>query len=196
MIDSYLKLILKRPIIPIILLAALTVFLALGILKIQFDSSIESFMPKSDAEYIEYEKTKEKYGDNDRIVIMAVSHKNLWSVEALELINKFIIDIEEYEDYNDKKENRRIGTFSAATKNDAGSFNDIVDRFADDPAFVRFLKRHTSLQVQSKANLTEKDITHLKKSRRQQYRGKRNRNHRQHHLSVYDKGHSRRKRHP
>ena len=163
MIDTYLKLILKRPLIPIILLTAITVFLALGILKIQFDSSIESFMPKHDEAYIEYEKTKEKYGDNDRIVIMAVSHENLWSGEAFETINKFIVDIEEYEKYNKPEENRRTKKFYDAIASDSGRFGNIIHQFADDPAFVRFLKRHASLQLQSREHLTKNDVKHLRK---------------------------------
>ena len=62
MMNNYLNLILKRPLLPILGLIAITIYLALGILKIQLDSSIESFMPKHDAEYIEYSKIKEIYG--------------------------------------------------------------------------------------------------------------------------------------
>ncbi|MBC2714400.1 MAG: MMPL family transporter [Desulfobacteraceae bacterium] len=163
MINTYLNLILRRPLIPILGLIVITVYLALGILKIQFDSSIESFMPKNDEAYIEYEETKEKYGDNDRIVIMSVSHENLWSGEAFEIINKFIIDIEEYENYDIKKENRRVNKFYAAIRLDTVRFKNIIDRFEDDPAFVRFLKRNTPEKLQTKNHLSQKDITHLEK---------------------------------
>ena len=163
MMNRYLNLILRRPLLPILALIAITIYLALGILKIQFDSSIESFMPKHDEAYIEYEKTKERYGDNDRIVIMAVSHENLWSGEAFETINKFIVDIEEYEKYNKSEENRRTKKFYDAIASDSVRFEDIIRQFADDPAFVRFLKRHTSFPLQSGEHLTKKDVTHLRK---------------------------------
>jgi len=161
MMNSYLSLILKRPLIPILGLVAITLYLALGILKIQFDSSIESFMPKQDKEYIEYSRTKEIYGDNDRIVIMAVTHENLWSGKAFETINQFIIDIEEYKDYNEKNENQRINTFYDVTRHDGIRFQDILDRFADDPAFMRFLIRNIPERLRNKNQLTNQDISKI-----------------------------------
>jgi hypothetical protein len=103
MINTYLNIILKRPLIPILFLAAVTVYLALGILKIQFDSSIESFMPKHDAEYIEYSAVKEIYGDNDRFSQISVAHKHLWHPGTLSTINRMIVDIKEYENFDKKK---------------------------------------------------------------------------------------------
>ncbi|MCF8094113.1 MAG: hypothetical protein K9J79_02005 [Desulfobacteraceae bacterium] len=51
--------------------------------NLRFDHSIEAFMPKSEPAYMDYEKARETFGDNSRYLIMAVSHENLWSHEAL-----------------------------------------------------------------------------------------------------------------
>jgi hypothetical protein len=158
MMNNYLNLILKRPLLPIFGLIAITIYLALGILKIQLDSSIESFMPKHDAEYIEYTKIKETYGDNDRFIQISVAHKNLWTADALNSINKLLIDIEEYEDFEKIKEDHRMKKFNAATHQLPVKFDNILDQFKNDPPFLRFLKRKTPHRLQTKENLNKKDI--------------------------------------
>lgn len=158
MINNYLNFILKRPLFPVLGLLAITIWLALGILKIEFDSSIESFMPKHDAEYIEYSHVKEVYGDNDRFVQISIAHPDLWSARALDLINKLLIDIEEYEDFDKKKEDRRLEKFYAATQNPAVEFDDILAQFSDDPVFLRFLKRKIPKKIQTKKDLKEPQL--------------------------------------
>jgi len=163
MINNYLNLILKRPLVPIFLLVAVTIWLALGITKIEFDSSIESFMPKHDAEYIEYSAVKETYGDNDRFAQISIAHDNLWSAETLDLINKLLIDIEEYEDFDQHKEARRLETFHEVTRRLPVTFNDILARFSDDPPFVRFLERAVPERIQARKHLEEPHIRKIKK---------------------------------
>ena len=163
MMNAYLNLILKRPLVPILGLVAITVYLALGILKIEFDSSIESFMPKHDMEYIEYSAVKKAYGDNDRFIQMSISHKNLWRPETIDLINKLLIDIEEYQDFDKKKEDRRLEKFNAAINHFPVRFNDILDQFRDDPPFLRFLKRKIPANLQVRKVLTDKDIQKIQK---------------------------------
>ena len=163
MINRYLNLILKRPIIPILGLVAITIYLSLGILKIQLDSSIEAFMPKHDTEYIEYSKIKKIYGDNDRFIQISVAHKDLWSADSFDSINKFLIDIEEYKDFDRIKEDRRMEKFYSATHIPTVGFENILDRFSNDPPFLRFLKRTIPEKLQVKKSLDNEEILQIKK---------------------------------
>ncbi len=163
MMNRYLTLILKRPFIPILGLIVITAYLALGILKIQLDSSIESFMPKHDAEYIEYSEIKKTYGDNDRFAQISVAHTNLWSADALNSINELLIDIEEYEDFDEVKEDRRLKQFHTATRLLPVSYEKIKDQFNADPPFLRFLNRKIPSEIQNKNRLNENDIKTIEK---------------------------------
>jgi len=135
-----------------------------GIFKIQFDNSIESFMPQKDAAYIAYSKAREVYGDNDRFILMAVSHGHLWSGPAFEQIDRFITDIEAYKDYNAQKESQRIKRFREAVRINPIDFQDLIHQFSDDPVFVRFLKRKVPEDIQQKHQLNTDDIRRLEKS--------------------------------
>ncbi len=169
MMNAYLNLILKRPLIPILGLIAITIYLAMGILKIQFDSSIESFMPKHDSEYIEYTKIKKIYGDNDRFAQMSVAHKNLWSADALNTINQLLVDIEEYKDFDRTKEDRRMEKFYAATVHPPVKFEVIRVCFKDDAPFLRFLKRRIPEKLQTAEPLGLKEIQKIEKILRADY---------------------------
>lgn len=163
MLNSYLKFILKRPLIPILVLFGITLWLGAGIFKIEFDNSVESFMPKKDAAYLKYCKAREIYGDNDRFVLMSVSHSNLWSGPAFARIDEFITDIEAYQDYNAQKGFNRSANFRDAVHRPQVRFQDIIQEFANDPAFVRFLKRTTPQRIQTGDLLNTRDIKQLEK---------------------------------
>ncbi|MFZ2632527.1 MAG: efflux RND transporter permease subunit [Desulfosalsimonadaceae bacterium] len=135
-----------------------------GIFKIEFDNSIESFMPKRDAAYITYSKAREIYGDNDRFILMSVSHKHLWSGPAFERIDQFISDIEAYKDYNAQKETQRIARFREAVRQQPIRFQALIHQFSDEPLFVRLLQRKTPKDVQHKHQLNNSDIRRLEKT--------------------------------
>ncbi len=163
MMNAYLNLVLKRPILLIIGLVVITIVLAAGIRKIEFDSSVESFMPKHDEEYLEYMAAKEIYGDNDRFMLMGVSPENLWSAAALTRFDAFISDIEEYKDAPPEREADRRRRFEAAVDAEGVAFSDLIKIFRDDPAFVRFLKRHTPEETRKKPRLDAGDIHNLRR---------------------------------
>ncbi|MDO9264517.1 MAG: MMPL family transporter [Desulfosalsimonadaceae bacterium] len=163
MLNAYLKFVLKRPLIPILVLVLITILLGSGIFKIQFDNSVESFMPKKDAAYLTYSKAREIYGDNDRFILMSVSHKHLWSALAFSRIDQFIQDIEAYTDYNPQKEAGRIARFSKAARQKSGRFQDLLRRLSDDPVLVRLLQRKAPHRIQNKSHLKNNDIRLLEK---------------------------------
>jgi len=163
MIDLYLKLVLKRPLLPIIGLAVLTIFLGLGLLKIQFDSSIESYMPRHDPEFIEYSETKAYYGDNDRFILMGVTGDPLWSAGTFAAIDRLLRDIEEYQDFREDVQERRLARFRTMNRYPA-AFETMAVAFSDDPEFVRFLERKTPENARNKPFLSKKDIQRLEQA--------------------------------
>jgi uncharacterized protein len=162
MMNVYHNLILKRPLIVIIGLLIITVILAAGLGKLQFDSSIESFMPKHDPEYQEYMEAKEIYGDNDRFMLMAVSPEKLWSTKTFIAFDQFLVDIEEYKDLNPHQEADRSQRFQQALGTAGIDFSGLVKIFQNDPAFARFLKRNTPTHIQVKPYLDEDDVKQLR----------------------------------
>ena len=162
--NSYLKFITKRPVLVLIALFAITAALSYGMRNLQFDSSVESVMPKQDEDYIKYMKTREIFGDNGRFLIMAVSADNLWSASSFEKINDFLIDIEEYKDFNEQKEKTRLKKFNEMAGRSDVCLKDFYDRFSDDPAFVRFLKRKSPADFKTDDILPEDAVEKLKES--------------------------------
>jgi uncharacterized protein len=162
--NSYLKFITKRPVLVLITLLAITAALSYGMRHLQFDSSVESIMPKQDEDYIKYMKTREIFGDNGRFLIMAVSADDLWRASSFEKMNNFLIDIEEYKDFNEQKEKTRLKKFNEVAGRSDVCLKDFYDRFPDDPAFVRFLKRKSPANFKTADILPEDTVNNLRES--------------------------------
>ena len=109
----YIDLVLKKPVWFIVMLIVITVALGSGLKKIEFDSSVDAMMPQRDSEYLDNQKVKEIYGNNGKFMIMGVAPDDLWEVGTLKQINQLINDIEEYKDFDKKKEDKRLHTFKS-----------------------------------------------------------------------------------
>lgn len=162
--NSYLKFITKRPVLVLITLMAITAALSYGMRNLQFDSSVESIMPKQDEDYIKYMQIKQVFGDNGRFMIMAVSADDLWRASTFEKINDLLIDIEEYKDFNEQKENTRLKKFNEVAGQDTVCLKDFYDKFSDDPAFIRFLKRKAPAGFKTDYKLPQDALKTLKTS--------------------------------
>lgn len=173
MINTYLKLVLKAPALFLFILLLISIGLSLGMRTIQFDHSIEAFMPKDDPKYIEYEKSKEIFGDNSRFLIMAVTHENLWSVPAFEAFNRFLTDIEAYTEVDRTAAEKQLERFNALIDKPAIRFSDLSEAFKNNPAFVRLLKRKTPPRMQQKAHLSTKVQKRLKSAVKKDFELKR-----------------------
>jgi len=138
---NYIIFALRRPYTILLALAVITLILVPGIARLEFDNSVESFMPKHDAEYIYYNKVKGIYGDNGRFVIMAVSHDDLWSCEAFRKIDDLITDLEEYKDFDERREQARMERFDELTASGDISCSRLFEAFRQDPVFERLLRR-------------------------------------------------------
>jgi predicted RND superfamily exporter protein len=139
--NRYIDFALRKPILILCILVLITVILSPGIAKLEFDNSIEAFMPRNDTEYLYYNKMKEIYGDNGRFIIMAVSEKNLWSPETLRKLNDLIEDLEEYKDYGNEREKSRLERIDSLVANANLHYDNLISSFDNDPSFQRLLKR-------------------------------------------------------
>ncbi|MFZ2632528.1 MAG: efflux RND transporter permease subunit [Desulfosalsimonadaceae bacterium] len=139
--DRYMGWVLKWPKLVLAGFFMVTVLLGAGMLKLQFDTSIATFLPQQDIEYQYYNKVKEIYGDCDTFVILAVSHKNLWQYEVLNNINKLMIDLEEFEHYNPALEQQRSVQLDQALSIQEITGDALLSSFNADPAFKRQLSR-------------------------------------------------------
>ncbi|MBU0993320.1 MAG: MMPL family transporter [Proteobacteria bacterium] len=160
---TFFELVLKWPKTVLLLLLTTTVFMANGITKLEFDNSIEAFLPTHDPTYQFYSKCKEIYGDTNKFIIMAVSHPDLFSLDAFSLMDDLIKDIEEYKEYNPEKELTRIEKFDHSTKNDSIPVATLINNFNDDAVFQRSILRKLKITKVTEHILSQKEIKKLRK---------------------------------
>jgi predicted RND superfamily exporter protein len=133
--------VLKWPKLVLVGFIAVTVLLGSGIFKLNFDTSIATFLPRQDSEYQFYNQTKEIYGDCDTFVILAVSHKNLWQYEVLNNINKLLIDLETLQTYSPALSQHRMAKLDQALSGRSVTRKALLDAFHEDPTFQRLIGR-------------------------------------------------------
>ena len=139
--DRYIHFVLKWPVFILVVFSIVTIVLSLGMLELQFDTSITAFLPTSDIEYKNYNKVKEIYGDCDTFVILNITDKNLWQYETFERINDLIIDLEEFEDYNATLEQERMAQLELLLSDQTITGKAILGHFNHDLPFKRLLAR-------------------------------------------------------
>jgi len=163
LMNRYIEFVLRRPIPVLTILLLITMTLTPGISRLVFDNSIDSMMPKNDHEYIYYNEVKEIYGDNSRFVIMAVSDEDLWSRETFRKFDDLVSDIEEYKDFDEKREELRLRKFDKLTSRGDVRFVDLIQSFNDDPNFQRLLKRKIEKISTKIESLNRRDLEKLRK---------------------------------
>lgn len=166
--DWYISFVLKRPKAVLIALVVITVILSTGIRKLSFENSIDAMMPKRDGEYLYNEKIKKIYGNLGKFVILGVSHRNLWDYGTLKKIDDLISDIEEYGEFNEKRENSRIERLDSIS-GESISYRGLIDAFADDPPFRRLLARQIKKSFGEIEVLTDDALDELRDSVRYLY---------------------------
>jgi predicted RND superfamily exporter protein len=161
--NRYIDFALRRPILILCILAILTVILSPGMMKLEFDNSIDVFMPRNDEEYLYYNKVKEIYGDNGRFIIMALSDENLWSPETLGKMDDLIQDLEDYKEYDGKKEAERLLKLDSIAERDGIAYESLLSSFQDDPVFQRLLGRKTEKIIGTAGWLSRRNLRTLRK---------------------------------
>ncbi|MFH2094565.1 MAG: MMPL family transporter, partial [Bacteroidota bacterium] len=140
----------------------ITIVMGAGIPKLGFNNSIESFMPHRDKEYLLYNKIKDTYGNPDNFHIFSVTHPRLWSTEAFAKLNELLVDIEAYQDFDEKLENRRLETLNTVISKGPVSPYVLIDQFNHDPVFKKLLSRKIESMFKSKKMLSERNLNKLK----------------------------------
>jgi predicted RND superfamily exporter protein len=161
--NRYIDFALKRPILVLCILAIVTLILSPGMMKLEFDNSIDVFMPRNDEEYLYYNKVKEVYGDNGRFIIISVSDKNLWSPGTLRKMDELIRDLEEYKEYDEKKESLRLLKLDSLIAGGSLPYDAFILSFHDDPSFQRLLRRKTEVIFGNVEKLSRWKLKKLKK---------------------------------
>jgi len=161
--NRYINFVLRHPIALLIFLVLVTAVLAPGMMRLEFDNSIEAFMPLDDPDYIYYNSVKDLHGDNGRFVIMAISDEDLWSLETFQKIDALLVDIEEYEEFDGHGESRRMERFETLLSGGVVQFGELVSLFDNDPAFARFLQRKGKKLSGTIDYLNEGHLKRLKK---------------------------------
>ncbi len=162
--NRYISFTLRHPLFILVTLLAITILLTPGMLRLEFDNSVESFMPKNDSEYIYYNEVKEIYGDNGRFVIMTVSDDNLWSFEAIKKLDDLITDLEEYKELDEERERKRLERYHSILAEGKISRKKLIEGFDDDPSFRRALERKTKALFGAKSTLGRRALKRLEKS--------------------------------
>jgi predicted RND superfamily exporter protein len=161
--NRYINFVLRHPIAVLFFLVLATVVLTPGMTRLEFDNSIECFMPLNDPDYIYYNSVKDQHGDNGRFVIMAVSNEDLWSPGTFQKIDALLVDLEEYEEFNGERETRRVERFEKILSRGDIQFGEMISIFNDDPGFTRFLRRKVGKLFGTIDYLNEGHLKRLKK---------------------------------
>lgn len=159
----FINFVLKYPKNLIFVLFVTTIILGQGILKLEFDNSIESFLPKDNEIYRLYNQSKEIYGDNGKFIVTAISGKNLWSPEFFEKNDLLHTFIEEYETFNADTEKMRLDRFNAILQKDEIYSFDLIAEFKDDPAFQALITRKLKKKAFENTLLKKKHLLQLNK---------------------------------
>ena len=141
----YIRFVLNHPIALLVGCLVITIVFSAGITKLRFDTSIATFLPKSDAAYKYYDHVKEIYGDVDTFVILSVSDEDLWQHETFIRINNLLLDLEAYQDFDQALESRRIKHLNEVLAGGAIEGEALFSAFSNDPAFQRLLIRKLSV---------------------------------------------------
>lgn len=160
--NAYTGWIIRRPIVTLVIFGIITIILSLGIFKLEFDTSIEAFLPKKDSEFQYYNKVKEIYGDIDTFVILAVSQDHLWSHRNFVEMDNLLSDLEEYEHYDGQRENRRLIRLESFLSRNDVTYGELAHVFQDDPAFLRFIRRNIGTRSDEKP-VSKREIRKLNK---------------------------------
>ncbi|TFG37096.1 MAG: hypothetical protein E4H39_02780, partial [Syntrophobacterales bacterium] len=161
--NRYIGFVLRWPKLILLVLAVITILLIPGIRLLEFDNSVEAFLPKDDHEYTYYNKIRDIYGDSGRFLIMAISDERLWSAETLSDLDSFLSDLEEYKDFDEAREQGRLKRFDSVMTGGKISYSAFTEKFRDDPPFGRLLERKIETYLGKIDHLGRSDLKKLKK---------------------------------
>ncbi|MBN2284060.1 MAG: MMPL family transporter [Deltaproteobacteria bacterium] len=162
--NKYIRFVLRWPKTVIAVLLLISIILTPGIKRLEFDNSVEAFLPKDDQEYLFFNQIRNIYGDNGRFLIMAITPENLWYPETFRELDRFFTDLEEYQTFDEAREQERLRRFEALMDRPGDiSRRDLMNAFADDPGFQRLLERKSATIFGRKGHFNGSDLRGLRK---------------------------------
>jgi len=161
-IEKYLDFVLRRPYHVIAVLIIVTLVLGSGILKLGFDSSIDSMMPQKDHEYILNERVKKIYGNNGKFIIISASSSDVMTAPFLKKFNLLHLDIEEYMEFDRELQKNRFEKLMKIDSSGGVEARKLFTIFKNDPVFMRLLRRKCGNLFRDKNRFSESDLKKLK----------------------------------
>jgi predicted RND superfamily exporter protein len=139
--EKYIDLVMRHPKKAVACIILITAILGSGLPKIEFESSLDSIMPKKDEQYILNEEVKKVHGNNGKFIIIAVTSEDLMTPENLAIVEKLHQDIEEYRNFDQYKEEERIEILKKALASGNITTQQLLSQYDHDPVFQRYLSR-------------------------------------------------------
>ncbi|MGE4519678.1 MAG: RND family transporter [Desulfobacteraceae bacterium] len=161
--ERYINFVMKNPVKVILFIFAVTAFFAQGLFKIEFESSLDSVMPKKDEQYILNEKIKKIHGNNGKFVIAAVSSKNVMRHDFLKSFENLHQDLEEYKKYDSAKESKRLEILKQAESYGQIHKTELLQKFSEDQIFTRYLLRAFKILKTDPEILGRKELAQIVK---------------------------------
>ncbi|MEM1090199.1 MAG: MMPL family transporter [Pseudomonadota bacterium] len=97
MINALFTLGFRRPLWVVALVTAVTVLAAMGLPKLEIDTSFGNLIPENDPARVAYQQVMEEFG-SDNLTIVYASDSNLWTPEGLQRLNELQLALERIED--------------------------------------------------------------------------------------------------
>ncbi len=138
---KFISLVLHYPKATIAFIVVISLVLGSGLAKIQFDSSLDAVMPKHDPEYLLNEEVKKIYGNNGKFIIIDLEANDMLQPEILQQVGNLHDDIEEYQRFDETREMHRLATLQELSHKKNITKQKLLEAFANDPVFCRYLER-------------------------------------------------------
>ncbi len=108
---------LNHPIFVLIALAIITVPLAAGLMRLEFDSSVEALMPEQDKDYRLGQLAKQAFGDNKTFTIISIEpiRSTKLTTDVFRFLEPLVLELKEYKDFNREIEIMRMKSILEAT---------------------------------------------------------------------------------
>ena len=102
---------LRHPKVVLIALILITIASSFGVTRLQFDSSTDVLMPRSDPIYQMGERAKLSFSDSQTFIISSIEAsegKNLFSGEVFSHIREMVLELREYHEFDKAVEDQRL----------------------------------------------------------------------------------------
>ena len=148
--EKYIRFVIHRPGITLAILFLITILLAPGLTKLEFDNSVDVMMPKSDIRYVTNEHIKDVYGNIGKFIIISVTADHVLTHGFFTALAAMDADIEEYRSYNEERETRRLQLLRDTAIKGPLQKSEFLTLFPADPPFHRFINRYASRHLKDR----------------------------------------------